>query len=468
MATVASRYSTVAILLHWTIALAVVAMIPMGLWMTAAIERPEDQSAAYRVFQLHKSVGFLILALTVVRIVWRLTHRPPRGTEPAGFWQHLVAGSVHMAFYVLLLAMPLTGWLFVSSGWNVSNDQPLAVPTSWFGLFDVPHIPGISDLAADSRRGLAFQAMGAHSLMAWGAVALIVMHAGAALKHHLVDRDAVLWRMLPIVQPGAGHPTASADPGSGPVEESGPKWPARLVGAAFVAILGLAGAIAAAPAPASIDPAPTTLSGVRPPSTIDAPVSPGTAIDPAPNALSGVSAPSTTDAPASRGTATAWTLDTAASSIVFSGTHAGRPFEGRFDDWDGQIWFDPDNLAGSRAVITVRTASAQTGDSTQEGALRGAEWLDPSAFPTARFEALTFRALGGDRYEATGTLRIKQTTLPLVLPFTYRRDADGARVEGEVSLDRTALDLGMVSDAGAVWVSKTIGVRIRVTARPRP
>ncbi len=81
-----TRYSSVAIALHWAIALLILSMIPMGLWMTSAIESPDSQALAYRVFQIHKSIGFLILALTAVRIVWRLTHRPPAlpGTMSGG------------------------------------------------------------------------------------------------------------------------------------------------------------------------------------------------------------------------------------------------------------------------------------------------------------------------------------------------------------------------------------------------
>ena len=116
-------------------------------------------------------------------------------------------------------------------------------------------------------------------------------------------------------------------------------------------------------------------------------------------------------------------------------------------------------------MVLVRTGSAKTGDATQEGSLTGAEWFDPSAYPTARFEAASFKALGGNRYEATGTLRIKTTTVPVVLPFTFDETDGVATVAGKLELDRTALDLGMMSDAGGDWVSKAIGVEIRVKAK---
>jgi cytochrome b561 len=113
----ASRYTPVAIALHWAIALAIFAMIPMGWWMSEAINEPGSQALAYRVFQIHKSVGFLILALTALRLVWRLTHRTPGMPAEMKTWETFAARATHAAFYGLMLALPLTGWLYVSTGW---------------------------------------------------------------------------------------------------------------------------------------------------------------------------------------------------------------------------------------------------------------------------------------------------------------------------------------------------------------
>ncbi len=428
------RYSAVAIALHWAIALCILSMIPMGLWMSAAIERPESQALAYRVFQIHKSIGFLILGLTVVRIAWRLTHRPPALPRDMKGWEAFAAHATHIAFYALMLALPLTGWLYVSAGWAVAQDRALEVATSWFGLFPIPHLPGVADLPAGVKRALAFQAMGAHSLMAWGATALIVLHVAAALKHQFVDRDGVLSQMVPGLK--GGH-AAGADRSRAP-------WAERAVGVGLVAVIAAAGAIAGRPyaqpgLPMTHQAETATPKPATPPAFPEAAVTPGTAA--------------------------AWTIDSAASRIEFSGTHAGAPFKGRFDRWRGQVWFDPADLAGSKAVVTVETVSTRTGDPTQEGSLQGAEWFDPAAYPTARFEADRFRALGGDRYEATGTLRIKTTTVPVVLPFTFVEKDGVATVDGRLELDRTALDLGMASDATADWVSRMIEVRIKVAAR---
>lgn len=426
----APRYSTVAIVLHWLIAFAVLSMVPMGWWMSDAIAEPGAQATAYRVFQLHKSIGLTILALTALRLGWRLIHVPP-APPVSKAWEHALATVTHAAFYVLLFALPLSGWLYVSTGWSAPQDRALAVATSWFGLVPVPHLPGVAEAAAETRRDLAHGALGAHSLMAWMVLVLAGLHIGAALKHQFIDRDGVLARMAPFLPAPQARPEPRLSPGRGAA-----LWGAAVVAVAVVAALGW---MAGRPA-TGLGPAEAPAAAAAPAAGPAEPVSPGTA--------------------------TAWRVDPQASRITFSGVHAGAPFTGRFERWEAQIWFDPADLAGSKAVADIATGSARTGDATQEGSLGSAEWLDPAGFPTARFEATAFRALGGDRYEAEGTLTLKEQTVPVTLAFTYRREGEVARVEGTTTLDRTAFDLGMASDPSAQWVSRRIEVRIEVVAQP--
>lgn len=421
------RYSAVAILLHWLIGLSILAMIPMGWWMSDAIEQPEAQALAYRVFQIHKSIGFLILALSVLRLVWRLTHPVPALPAQMHGWERFAARATHVAFYALMIGLPLTGWAYVSSGWAVATDTPLEVPTSWFGLFGIPHLPFIENASEAARRAIGYVAMGAHSKLAWGAIILVVLHVGAALKHQFFNRDGVLAHMVPVL-PHADVPLAA-----GP--SAGIRWAERVAGIAFVVVIGVAAGMAARPAPKVMEAAVQTTETPAPAGTLQA------------------------------GSATAWTVDQAVSSISFAGTHSGAPFTGKFNDWTADIRFDPADLAGSTAVVKVQTASAQTGDATKDGALKGAEWFNPAQFPEAFFEANEFVALGGNRYEARGTLRIKSTSQPVVLPFTFDEASGEATVSGQVSVDRTRLDLGMVSDAAASWVSGMIEVEINVRAK---
>jgi cytochrome b561 len=173
------RYSRVAIAFHWTIALLVVANLVIGIGHDAI-------PALRRLMGAHKAIGIAVLALTAARIAWRLTHRPPALPAGTPAWEKGVAHATHGTLYLLMIAMPVTGWLMVSG----PGPGP-ARPLSWFGLFDVPLLPvgsGAADLGHD-----------AHGLLGWLMLALVVLHVGAALRHHLLLRDTVLVRIAPIL-----------------------------------------------------------------------------------------------------------------------------------------------------------------------------------------------------------------------------------------------------------------------------
>ncbi|EIZ79583.1 prokaryotic cytochrome b561 family protein [Novosphingobium sp. Rr 2-17] len=130
------RYSDAAMVLHWLIALLIIAIIPMGIWVSNAIGDPKREAMAYGAFQFHKSIGLLLLMLTLVIIGWRLTqHVPPTAPSPKPWWRFL-ARARRAAFYGSLLVLPLSGWAYVSAGWGVS-DQPFSFATSFFGQFKI-------------------------------------------------------------------------------------------------------------------------------------------------------------------------------------------------------------------------------------------------------------------------------------------------------------------------------------------
>lgn len=189
------RYSTVAIWLHWLIAIAIVWNIWIGIWMVDAVNQPESQAAAYQAFQFHKSLGLTILVLAIVRLIWRFSHPAPPLPEAMPGWLKASARAAHWIFYALMILIPLAGWLYVSTGWSSKTDAPFDIPTMWFGLFHWPHIPGVSGM-----KELAGGAIEMHELLAWSMVALLVLHIAAALKHHFVDRDHVLATMLPFLR----------------------------------------------------------------------------------------------------------------------------------------------------------------------------------------------------------------------------------------------------------------------------
>lgn len=135
----------------------------------------------------HFGIGLTVLALTVLALVWKLAHpRPPHDPGLAA-WERALSRIVHTAFWILLIALPLTGWLYLSA-----DDEVSAVP--FFGLFDVsllpvPPIDDVDDAAEDI-----------HKTLGKGMAVLAFLHIAAALKHHFVDRDGTLAAMLPLVR----------------------------------------------------------------------------------------------------------------------------------------------------------------------------------------------------------------------------------------------------------------------------
>jgi cytochrome b561 len=181
-----TRYSTVAIVLHWMIAAAILAQLAGGLWMVGAIRSAEAQALAFSVYQWHKSVGLTILVLTALRLGWRLANPPPPLPAAVSRIERIASRAMHALFYVLTLCLPLVGWAMVSA-------SPLGLPTMVFGLIELPHIGWLSGLGG----GVEAAFKSAHRAMGYALIGLLGLHIAAALKHHLFDRDDVLTRMLP-------------------------------------------------------------------------------------------------------------------------------------------------------------------------------------------------------------------------------------------------------------------------------
>lgn len=181
-----ARYGGVAIAFHWTVAALILGNLALGLWQ----DRLEGLER-YEIIQVHKSIGITVLVLSVLRLAWRLGHRPPPLPGDHGAAARRLAHAVHWAFYALIIALPLTGWLMVSA-------SPLNIPTLLYGWVPWPHMPGVAGLDPAARLAVAGRANTAHELLTYVAYLLIALHVAAALKHQFVDRDGVLWRMAPL------------------------------------------------------------------------------------------------------------------------------------------------------------------------------------------------------------------------------------------------------------------------------
>ncbi|MGF1625721.1 MAG: cytochrome b [Alphaproteobacteria bacterium] len=197
------QYGAVAKLLHWVMVVLLVGMVGVGLYMEdLSIPEKLPGTTGYALYQLHKSFGFVVLALAVVRLVWRLANPAPPAPTSHGRLVAWGAHASHTLLYVLIFAMPISGWLYVSA-------DPLShslVPTRFFDLFVIPNLLGADE-------GLRNFFRGAHGLLSNVLMITVGLHAAAAIGHHFVFRDNVLLRMLPFarLRPEAHAGTATRD-----------------------------------------------------------------------------------------------------------------------------------------------------------------------------------------------------------------------------------------------------------------
>jgi cytochrome b561 len=169
-----SGYSGVAISLHWTIAALVIVAFTLGWIMTDL----EISPLRLRMFNWHKWVGVTILSLVIIRLIWRLTHRPP-AMLPMPVWQKTLANTTHVVLYILLLLQPLSGWVYSNAA---------GFPVVYLGLIPLPTLVAKNKEVADVL-------MERHEMLGWCLLIVACLHIAAGLKHHFVDRDSTLKRM---------------------------------------------------------------------------------------------------------------------------------------------------------------------------------------------------------------------------------------------------------------------------------
>lgn len=184
-------YGLVAIVLHWALAVLFIGELALGLVMV----RLQSQRYAFDLIQWHKSFGFLVLGLVVLRLGWRLANIVPALPPTLSRAEKAAATTAHRLLYAMMLLLPLTGWILVSV-------SVLEIPTFAFYLIIIPHLPlGVSEA------GELFW-IDAHAWLAYGAGLLVAAHAAAALRHHFSLRDDVLLRMImPAKARDAAYPT---------------------------------------------------------------------------------------------------------------------------------------------------------------------------------------------------------------------------------------------------------------------
>ena len=407
------RYSAGAILLHWTIALALAFQLALGFSM------PKDERG-FELFQLHKSVGITILLLSLARLAWRLTHRPPAAVE--GGFQGFLAKAVHTLLYVFMIGMPLTGWAVVSS-------SRIEIPTLFWGVIPWPHLPlssSINEAAEET-----------HEILAWIGVALIALHVAGALRHQFLLKNGLLRRIGP----------------------GGSAWAAALLALAVVAVyfatgMKIAGDVVAAGGYGAVQD--------QAPDNARVPLEATPAATPTPEAEDTTAAEVEEEEAA--GPPPVWTIQPG-GRLGFTVTSGSDSYRGSFSDWSGQIRFDPDNPESADIRITVDLASATVGDATMDATLQGAEFFASAANPTATWRSTSVRRTGPNRYTASGTLSLKGASRPQSLSFTLSDDGLRRRVEGSASIDRTAFGIGTGETAASLASSVALNFAFDAVGR---
>lgn len=179
------RYTATAIALHWLIFVLIACGFSLAVYMVDLPLSPQK----LKFFAWHKWIGVTVFLLALARAGWRLTHAAPPWEASIPLWQQRAAAAMHVVLYSLVVIIPLTGWLYSSA---------TGVPTVYLG---VVHLP---DLVAKDK-ALAELLKTVHVTLNYSLLVLVAIHAAAALQHHFVARDGVLWRMLPWVSPRKGN-----------------------------------------------------------------------------------------------------------------------------------------------------------------------------------------------------------------------------------------------------------------------
>lgn len=175
----ASGYTRTAIALHWLVTVMILGAFALGLYMVELDLSPTK----LKLYSWHKWLGVTIWIVVFVRLLWRLWHRPPP-LPPSPAWQRVAAAATHALLYILLLAIPISGWLFSSAS---------GFPVVYFGVLPLPDLVG-------KDKALAELLQTVHATLNYTLMTIVAVHVAAAIKHHFVDRDAVLHRMLPLVR----------------------------------------------------------------------------------------------------------------------------------------------------------------------------------------------------------------------------------------------------------------------------
>ncbi|MEO9651601.1 MAG: cytochrome b/b6 domain-containing protein [Roseobacter sp.] len=389
------HYGAVTKSFHWLTALLILTLIPLGIYANGLpYETSEALATKAWMFSLHKTLGVTMFFVALARIAWAISQPKPPLLHPDRKLETLAAETVHWLLYGSLLVVPLTGWVHHAS---TSGFAPIWWP---FGQ-NLPLVPKSEHLAGWSA--------GLHIVFERVLALALILHFAGALKHHFIDRDATLLRMLP------GKPDVSKE---GHVNESDPrKWVSLGSAAAIWAAALCVGAVLGVYGEHDHGEHAAALETVQ----------------------------------------SDWNVQTGALDITV--TQLGSPVTGNFADWTAAIRFDETVTSGSAgSVDVVISIGSLTLGSVTSQALN-ADYFNVEGFPTARFQAEI--ATNENGYTATGTLSIKEHSMPITMPFSLDTSNGIATMQGSTTLDRRDFKIGAAQqDEGTLGFEVTVNIQL--------
>lgn len=398
----ASTYGSVAKALHWLTALLILSNLPLG-WIAITLAHqveiaPTEALIARTtlLFSLHKTLGVTIFFVALARILWAMSQPKPGLLNGDRRLESLAAETVHRVLYGSLVLVPLSGWVHHAAS---TGFAPIWGP---FGQ-DLPLVPKSESLSAIAST--------LHFILQLVLTGAIAAHVAGAIKHHLIDGDATLRRMLPGHTPGL--PTA--------------RQPGHALPLAAALLIWL-GAFGGAGALGWFDTAETT----------------------GPATLAEVQS--------------GWRVES--GQIQFTIQQMGSAVTGSFGEWTADIAYDETAAADGRhgrVEVVIGIASLSLGSVTQQA--MGADFFNVGAFPTAVFAADLMATDQG--HLARGTLTIRDRSVPVEMPFDLTIEGDAATASGGLTVDRSAFSLGAgVSDAKSLGFDVEIRFDVSATRAP--
>lgn len=381
---------------HWATALLIITAIPLGMIANnMAFATASQLALKTTLFSLHKTIGVLAFFVALARIIWAVAQVHPVPLHPTRKLETFAASLVHWLLYISLVVVPLSGWIHHAA---VTGFAPIWWP---FGQ-GLPFVPQSESVAA--------VASGVHWLFTKVMFVAIALHVLGALKHHFLDRDATLMRMLRGISAPA-MPMALR--------------PAVLAPIAAIVIAGVA------------------LGGAT---RLYLPQDTAAAAEP-------IAEPTTT---VSGGN---WQVSE--GKLAISLQQMGQEVSGTFGQWQAEISFDDKITAGQagEVKVTIDTASITLGSVSDQA--KGSDFFDVAQFPQAVFTAPIEVVEGG--YSAKGNLSLRGVTLPVELPFTLQIDGDRAVMQGSTRLDRRDYKMGQ-SYADEATISHGVMVNVDLVA----